>query len=109
MRDRYVSTARIAALAAFAWMFLCGAAWVGSGAKNHPDRFDESVIASNTFVVRAFRAPLYDPEGRLPRFERRGRIEGGKLVVDRSVHRVAAGGPSFPGHMREYGRSYEPR
>ncbi len=66
-------------------------------------------VSGDTFVVRAFRAPLYDPEGRLPRFERRGRIEGGKLVVDRSVHRVAPGGPSFPGHMREYGRSYEPR
>ncbi|CAN5792400.1 hypothetical protein BH11MYX4_BH11MYX4_42590 [soil metagenome] len=63
-------------------------------------------LTGDAFVVRAFRAPLYDPEGRLPRFERRGRIEGGKLVVDRRVYRVDPGGPRFPGHMREYGASY---
>lgn len=54
MPDRYVSTARIAALAAFAWMFLCGAAWVGSGAKNHPDGFDESVILGLVAGLPAF-------------------------------------------------------
>ena len=63
-------------------------------------------VSGDAFVVRAFRAPLYDPEGNLPRFERRGRIEGGKLAVDRGVIRVDPGGPRFPGHMREYGGTY---
>lgn len=60
-------------------------------------------VAGEAFVVRAFRAPLYDPDGVLPRFERRGRIEAGALVVDRGVYRVDPGGRRFPGHMRDYG------
>lgn len=64
-------------------------------------------VSGDAFVVRAFRAPLYDPNGLIPRFERRGRIEGGKLVVDRGVYHVDPGGPRFPGHMHEYGsRTY---
>ena len=40
---RYARKTRLAAGAAFAWMFVCGALWVESGAKNYPDRFFESV------------------------------------------------------------------
>ncbi|HSO34926.1 MAG TPA: hypothetical protein VLT33_20495, partial [Labilithrix sp.] len=43
-RGRYVWKVRIAAGAAFAWMFVCGVFWVMSGAKNSPDRFGESVV-----------------------------------------------------------------
>lgn len=54
-----------------------------------------------SFRARAFRAYLFDPGGRLPRYEVSGRIEGGKLVVDRRVRRIEPGGPSFLGHPSE--------
>ena len=60
-------------------------------------------VSGDAFVVRAFRAPLYDPDGVLPRFERRGRIARGVLVVDRGVYEVEPGGRRFPGHMHDYG------
>lgn len=51
-----------------------------------------------TFRARAFRAYLFDPSGVLPRYEIGGRVEGGRLVVDPRIHRIAPGGPRFLGH-----------
>lgn len=64
------------------------------------DMFSYDVDATGThFTLQAFRAYLYDPDGALPRFERRGQIDTeGKLVIDRTLHRVAPGGPRFKGH-----------
>lgn len=56
-----------------------------------------------SFRARAFRAYLFDPEGVLPRYEVSGRIEGGRLVVDRKVRRIGPGGPRFLGHPHELG------
>lgn len=49
-------------------------------------------------VVRAFRSFLYDPDGVHDRYERRGVVVAGRLVMDPWSHRVPAGGPTFPGH-----------
>lgn len=54
-----------------------------------------------TFRARAFRAYLFDPGGVLPRYEVSGRIDEGKLVVDRRVRRIEPGGPRFLGHPSE--------
>lgn len=51
---RYVSRTRLAGGAVFAWMFVCGAVWVSSGAKNYPDRFSESVIFGLVAGLPAF-------------------------------------------------------
>lgn len=51
-----------------------------------------------TFRARAFRAYLFDPGGELPRYEVGGRVEGDRLVVDRTVNRIGPGGRRFLGH-----------
>ena len=60
----------------------------------------------DTFVVRAFRAYLYDPAGKLPRYERRGRVVAGRIEVDSSLYRVEPGGERFPGHDEREACSY---
>jgi hypothetical protein len=67
------------------------------------DMFTYEVDATGTrFTLRAFRSYLYDPDGTLPRFERRGMIDSrGKLVIDRRLYRVAPGGRVFNGHPGE--------
>ncbi len=60
------------------------------------------------FVVRASRAVLYDPDGKLPRYERRGQVIGGKVVLDPRLHRVAPGGRSFPGGVTGEGANLPP-
>lgn len=50
------------------------------------------------FVLRGFRAYLYDPNGRIPRFERRGELRDGRLVIDPMLYEISPGGPSFKGH-----------
>lgn len=56
-------------------------------------------------VVRAFRSYLYDPDGVLDRYERRGFIVSKRLVMDPRSHRVPPGGATFPGHPSGYNPS----
>ena len=49
------------------------------------------------FVARAFTSYLYDPGGTLPRWEIRGEVVDGRLVIA-PIERLAPGGPTFLGH-----------
>jgi len=55
-------------------------------------------VEGDRFVLHAFRACLFDPDGLLPRYERRGEVQSGRVVLDRHLYRVAPGGKVFPGH-----------
>ena len=52
-------------------------------------------VDQGRIIVRAFRAYLYDPDGVLPRYERRAVIENGRLVRDPKLHRLPPGGKSL--------------
>jgi hypothetical protein len=71
---------------------------IGTGKDSFTYEVSES---GDRFVLRAFRAYLYDPDGALPRFERRGEVRSGKLIIDRKLYRVAPGGPEFNGHPND--------
>jgi hypothetical protein len=55
-------------------------------------------VSGERFVLRAFRACLYDTDGVLPRYERRGEVRAGRVILDPHLYRVAPGGTTFPGH-----------